>query len=307
MKPDMTGSDLLAASITRAASKQTDYTIRFLVDPERAADAYRAYAYFRWVDDRLDQVGADQTESLAFIDRQKRLLDACYQGEALIGLGQEEAMLVDLLRGDRAAASGLRTYFYKMMAVMGFDAERRGRLISLAELNEYTNCLAAAVTEALHYFIGHDCPPPRSAARYEAATAAHVVHMLRDTLEDVEAGYYNIPREFLESYGITPQAVSSEPYRLWVEKRVKLARTCLEGGKDYLAQVKHRRCRLAGYAYLARFDGVLAAIEREGYPLRAAYPECKRLGAGLKMLWSAYSMALLGYRQRPAAHMLSPR
>ena len=44
----------LASSITKAASKQTYYTIRFLVDRERVDDAYRAYGYFRWVDDVLD-------------------------------------------------------------------------------------------------------------------------------------------------------------------------------------------------------------------------------------------------------------
>jgi phytoene/squalene synthetase len=46
--------ETLAPSITKAASKQTYYTVRFLVDHERVADAYRAYAYFRWVDDTLD-------------------------------------------------------------------------------------------------------------------------------------------------------------------------------------------------------------------------------------------------------------
>jgi hypothetical protein len=34
----------LAASITKAASKQTYYTIRMLVDRESVDDAYRAYA-----------------------------------------------------------------------------------------------------------------------------------------------------------------------------------------------------------------------------------------------------------------------
>lgn len=43
-----------ASSIAKAASKQTDYTIRFLVDRARVDDAYRAYGYFRWVDDVLD-------------------------------------------------------------------------------------------------------------------------------------------------------------------------------------------------------------------------------------------------------------
>ncbi|MBE0690098.1 MAG: hypothetical protein IH587_08265, partial [Anaerolineae bacterium] len=39
----------LPARITKAASRQTFYTIRFLVDHGRVTDAYRAYAYFRWV------------------------------------------------------------------------------------------------------------------------------------------------------------------------------------------------------------------------------------------------------------------
>ena len=54
MMNTLTAQPTLASSITKAASKQTYYTIRFLVDRERVADAYRAYAYFRWVDDTLD-------------------------------------------------------------------------------------------------------------------------------------------------------------------------------------------------------------------------------------------------------------
>ena len=47
-------SQTLAAAITKAASTQTYYTFRLLGDRERVEDAYRAYAYFRWVDDTLD-------------------------------------------------------------------------------------------------------------------------------------------------------------------------------------------------------------------------------------------------------------
>ena len=59
----------LAASITRAASLQTYATIRFLVDRERVAGAFRAYAYFRWLDDRLDQDGLAREDRLALVDR----------------------------------------------------------------------------------------------------------------------------------------------------------------------------------------------------------------------------------------------
>ncbi len=70
-----------ALPITKAASKQTYYTIRFLVNRERVDDAYRAYGYFRWVDDTLDAEVATGSERSAFIERQKSLLEKCIRGE----------------------------------------------------------------------------------------------------------------------------------------------------------------------------------------------------------------------------------
>ncbi len=284
----------LPALITRAASKQTYYTVRFLVDRRRIPDAYRAYAYFRWVDDWLDGMESQQAACLAFVERQKTLMDRCYQGQGELprNLTVEEDMLVDLIQSDHEQNSGLQSYIQNMMAVMVFDANRRGRLISQAELTAYSRYLATAVTEALHYFIGHDQPAPRSQTRYLAATGSHITHMLRDAFEDNAAGYYNVPGEFLARYGIDPQDVESAPYRLWVKRRVQMARACFKAGRDYLAQVENLRCRIAGYAYIARFEGVLDAIEREDYQLRPDYREYKHLGAGLKMGWSVLSLLL---------------
>jgi len=42
--------------------------------------------------------------------------------------------LVDLIRRDREKSTGLQSYVRNMMAVMAFDAERKGRLISQALL-----------------------------------------------------------------------------------------------------------------------------------------------------------------------------
>ena len=77
----------MAAAITKTASKQTYYTIRFFADRNRVEDAYRAYGYFRWVDDILDEKSGLKPEKIAFIHRQKSLLEACYQGEAGDDLG----------------------------------------------------------------------------------------------------------------------------------------------------------------------------------------------------------------------------
>jgi phytoene/squalene synthetase len=291
-------SQEMAASITKAASKQTYYTIRFLVDRQRVPDAYRAYAYFRWIDDRIDLVAMEKSERVAFIDRQKALMNSCYQGQRPDHLTAEEYMLADLILADQEKDSGLQSYIRNMMAVIDFDAQRQGRLISQLELTRYTQNLATSVTEALLHFIGHDQPSPRNETRYLAATGAHIAHMLRDTLEDIQAGFFNIPREYLAAKKIGPQDVESEPYRAWVEERAKLARAYFKSGKDYLAQVENIRCRIAGYAYIARFELFLDAIEREDYRLAPEYPQGNGLGAGIRMRGSVLSLALLPLMRR---------
>jgi phytoene/squalene synthetase len=293
-------SQSLAVGITKAASKQTYYTIRLFVDRERAADAFRAYGYFRWVDDILDAGSGgglllnevEAAERTAFVNRQQSLLDACYRGEVWDDLRAEEWMLIDLVRNDTEKNSGLQTYLRSMMDVMTFDVARRGRVISQVELSGYSRKLAVAVTEAIYYFIGHDDPSPVNEARYLAVTAAHIVHMLRDTSEDVQSGYFNIPQEVLQARRISPWDVKSAAYREWVCGRVQLAREYFKAGRECTRQVRNWRCRLAGYAYTARFEWMLRAIERDNYCLRPEYPERKGLWAGLWMVWTALTSML---------------
>jgi phytoene/squalene synthetase len=275
----------IAALITKAASKQTYYTIKFLVDRDRVDDAYRAYAYFRWVDDTLDSDSGSAAERLAFLERQKSLLENCYRGELPRDVDLQENILVELVQHDQEKHSGLQSYLRNMMLVMDFDVRRRGKLVSHAELNEYTRWLAIAVTEAMHYFIGHGDITPREETRYLAVSAAHIIHMLRDTHDDVQAGYFNIPHEVLDADGIGLQDVQSMTYRAWVKSRVQLAREYFEAGKSYFARIQNLRHRLAGVAYISRFEWLLATIEREGYCLRPQYSERKSVGTGLRMAW----------------------
>ena len=282
----------LASAITKTASKQTYYTIRFLVDRERVDDAYRAYGYFRWVDDILDADAGSASERRAFLERQKSLLESCYRGEAPRDASTQEKMLVELVQHDQEKNSGLQSYLRNMMLVMDFDVRRRSRLISQVELNEYTRWLAIAVTENLHYFIGHGAFAPRDETRYLAVSAAHIIHMLRDTFDDLQAGYFNVPREVLEANHIGPLDVHSTAYRAWVKSRVLLARQYFEAGRSYFRRVQNSRHRLAGLTYMARFEWLLETIEREGFILRPQYRERKSIGTGLRMSWMALSSML---------------
>lgn len=287
LQPKFHDSQSLAEAITRDSSIQTYLTIRFFADRALVADAYRAYGYFRWLDDLLDGDSTDtlsQTGKIDFIARQKNILDACYRGQIPPDLCPHEAMLVDLVGSDSGDNPGLHSYLYNMMAVMEFDTYRRGRVVSQVELHEYTRLLAAAVTDALHYFIGHADPPPCQEIRYQAVTAAHITHMLRDTCEDMESGYFNIPAEYLAEHGIAPQDIDTTAYQHWVGDRVNLARRHFQAGRSAILQIKSLRCRLAGYAYMARFEWVLKAIENDDYRLRSEYRQRKGPGAALWMM-----------------------
>jgi phytoene/squalene synthetase len=283
------GKSELSAAITKAASKQTYYTIRFLADRDRVQDAFRAYAYFRWVDDRLDTSLGTQQEKRSFLEDQQALLEACYRGQPPTDLSPEEQMLVDLVGNDQEIDSGLQTYLRNMMTVMSFDVERRGRWISHAELSKYSLLLSKAVSEYMFYFIGHPDPPPCNATRYQAVCGAHVVHMLRDMADDIALGYINIPAEVLERELISLDNLRSGPFRKWVSERVRLAHRYFEVGRKYIAHVKNLRCRLAGFTYIARFEWMLRSIERDQYCLRHEYPERKSLRAVLWMVWRVIS------------------
>jgi phytoene/squalene synthetase len=305
----------LASAITKAASKQTYYTIRFLVDRPRMEDAYRAYAYFRWVDDVLDAEAplgsvvsdVERFERRCFLDRQKSLLDQCLRGVVPRDVNRQEAMLVELIRRTEPVDAGLEAYLRHMMLVMDFDVRRRGLLVSQAELNEYTGWLATAVTEAMHHFIGNGAAAPHDETRYLAVSGAHILHMLRDTYQDMRAGYFNVPREMLEAHSIGPEDVHADAYRAWVEGRVRLARAHFDAGRAYFARVQSPRHRVAGLAYIARFEWLIETIEREDFRLRPRYAERRSLATGLRMSWQVLSWMIGSQGQRTPSTPIASR
>ena len=289
----------LARAITRRASTQTYQIIRWLVDRGRTEDAFRAYAYFRWVDDVVDAPAVDRGACLTFLARQKQLCQDLMNGARPASLNRHERMLADLMAG-RDAHPGLPSYLERMMAVIEFDALRRGRLITLAELDRYTFLLATAVWDAIEYFVGHTHRYLPGPARVQAASGAHIIHMLRDTADDLPAGYFNIPSELLEAHGLRPGDTQHPAYVAWVRERVEQARRCFLEGKRYLRSTGCLRATITGYLYIARFEFVLRRIEADGYHLRASYPPVLALPAFLANLLRAHRLEMRGLRRTDA-------
>jgi phytoene/squalene synthetase len=280
----------LAQSITYHGSKQTYFTARILVDKDLTGDFFRSYAYFRWMDDIIDIHSQTDEERILFIERQKNIINGLFNNVHFDDLTIEEEMLVDLIQNNPSAGSGLESFIRNMFAIIEFDARRKGRLITRDELIWYTTKLGRSVTDGILYFVGNGQPEPTIDHKYLAGTAAHIAHLLRDMLRDMADGFINIPREYLEEHGISHENIDSVPFKSWVQARVRESRDYFHDGKKYLEELGELRRKIVGYWYCARFEGVLDAIERDGYILRDEYPETHSPLAWFRFAWILISV-----------------
>ena len=282
----------LARSITQEGSKQAYYTALLMVDKNLVNDFNRAYAYFRWVDDIVDDTSQSYDKRIAYIKQQKELIDRLYCDERPPNLTSEEQIIADLISHDRNEDSWLQSFIRNMFAIVEFDTYRQGRLVSERELYWYTERLAESVTDGMQYFIGNGYPYPVSDTRYQASRAAHITHLLRDMVQDREDGLFNIPEEYLKEHGIGPEDVNSPAFHSWVKNRVNLARSLFIDGKQYLDELDVLRCKLVGHWYCTRFEMVLDTIERDDYTLRSNYNERGKYITLGRMAWVGISVTL---------------
>ena len=277
----------LARSITWAASRQAYLTARLFVDRTKVNDFYLAYAYFRWLDDVVDDPAVDEEERLVFVQRQVDMVARLFDGEEPASPTEYEEMIVQLIRSGRGTSKRLKPFVDDMMATIEFDARRRGKLIDQKELDEYCVRLAASIVDGLQYFIGSNYDYPENENRLTAATAAQIAHLLQDTFQDLQDGIINIPKEYLEANGIRPDDVAHQDYKEWVKTRVELAREYFAKGRGYFNESKVLRLRMAGLWYCTRFESVLRAIENDAFVIRSEYSEQRSLSVWLKLLWTA--------------------
>jgi phytoene/squalene synthetase len=261
----------LAKRITKSSSIQTYLTILLFADGNLAKDCFKAYAYFRWLDDQVDINLESKSKRLVFIKRQKRIISDLYQGKRIFKLSPEERIIEQLIKADTTENSKLKSFIINFFKIIEFDSERKDRFVTQKELDWYSQTLGIAVTDCLEYFIDHDKQYEESKNKYKAATAAHIIHMLRDLIKDVACGYINLPKEYLNKNQLKPDDINKPAFKRLIKKRVALARAYLKSGKQYLAGLKVLRRKIAGYWYCFRFERILSKIEEDEYRLKENY------------------------------------
>jgi len=260
----------LAKSITWKGSKLTYIVGRLFVDRDLKEDFFRAYAYFRWIDDIVDELNSTREDRILFITRQDTLIRSLFSGDSAVDdLRPEEELLVQLTQAPHKHSDNLRSFVENMFAIIKFDSYRKDRTISSAELDWYSQCLGRSVVDGLQYFIGNDHDYPKTENQYSAAIAAHITHMLRDTIPDIANGFINIPRDVLPEQDI--HTTDHPSVRSWVKGRVMLARKHFQDGRKYIRSLQVKRCQLASYLYCNQFERILDIIERDDYVVRHVY------------------------------------
>lgn len=283
----------LAEQITRTSSIQTYLTIKLLADKSLVQDCFCAYAYLRWIDDQVDVHYQIRKHCLDFIERQKRIINESYLNMPLSDLLPEENMVVELIATNRDKNSKLGSFILNIFKLIEFDAYRKHTQITQEELDWYTGTLSIGVTDGIEYFINHECAYPDNSSQYCACKGAHIVHMLRDYRQDIEAGFINIPKEYLCQHQLEPNDIDAPAFRNWVKQQVLLAKNSFDEGKTYIKRLPVVRGKIAALWYCARFEGLLDTIQRDGYMLRSHYTKHSHLLNSIRMLGIAGQVVVL--------------
>jgi phytoene/squalene synthetase len=288
-------SAILARSITRSSDKQTYFIIKNMVDKDLVDDCFRAYSYFRWVDDQIDDILSIPDQRRDFIEKQVRMVKDLYNGIEPQNAIPEERLLVDLINHNNDNHQYLRSYIENFLAAIKFDSTRNGKIINGRELDQYSKDIGKAVTDCIFFFIGNGRKFKGDKNRYHAATAAHFTHMLRDYRSDVSNGYINIHDEYLKDHRIKPYDINSNAFRKWVRGRVNKARKYFTDGKKYIDKLSILRCKIVAYWYCARFERILDRIEHDDYLLRTEYGGHPFIFKWFSLIWISIKVTVKHY------------
>lgn len=273
----------LARKIVRKSSMQTYLTIGILADRQIKDLAYCAYAYFRWLDDKID-VGLKTTKGRNnFLDKQKKLINLAYKGIFSKTKNLEENMVIELIKSDTSTDSKLKSYITNFLSIIEFDAKRKGKVVTRRNLDWYSKTIGVAVTDCIIHFIDNKSGSMNHKDMYKAATAAHIVHTLRDMSDDIQEGFYNVPREYIVKHKLKLNKCTSPDLAEWVKDRVYTADNMFNLGIKYLYQSPPSRRRFAALLYCYRFLPLLSDIKYDKYILK---PQYKRSVINtIKYLW----------------------
>ena len=186
-----------SAKITKTESPFSYSLGHLLFLPERKDYLFLAYAYFRWLDDYVDQVNIPSELVKDIVDRQIFLATHWYSGEPLVATtSQEENLHLIIQQDSNQWGNSLRPMIFDFMGAIKWDTERRYRMPVKRDLQSYSLKLGRGYSSGLLFGLGIDPENKKYVGfRDNCGIGAHLVHILRDFIIDINIGYINVDLE----------------------------------------------------------------------------------------------------------------
>jgi len=231
----------------------------WMLPAARRRALHAIYAFCRLADDMADDPDI-RSNRLLLIRRWRGELEAAYLGKSRhpvgIALGDAvhrfrlpQEVFLDLLRGVESDLTG-------------------APIDTFEDLERYCYRVASTVGLLVVELLGYHNPQAREYAKVQGI-AVQLVNVLRDVGHDAEAGRIYLPREELERFGVSPEAVRrrelSESMRLLLACHAERARVYFERAEALLPPEDRRRLRPAR-AMGRIYRDLLGELHRRGYP-----------------------------------------
>lgn len=274
--PDPALEDAYARCRAIVAARAANFSYAFMALPfERRRGLEAIYTFCRVADDFADEDG------LPIAERARRLEDLRLRlrlalpapGEALPERPARDETLDPLLQAlaHTAGRFGVGRADLDDVAVGCVQDLTVTRYATWAELERYCYLVASAVGLACVPVFGLRDPASTTTARGPAIAlglAMQLTNIIRDVTEDLARDRIYLPREDLERFGVTEEAMRAGrvdgPWRALCAFQVERARALFREGAKLVPFVE-RRSRACPLALAAIYTALLDEIERRGF------------------------------------------
>lgn len=238
---------------------------RFFLRTRERQISYKLYQYLRFVDDLVDESGADTATCLRYINEQRSLARELYNNGTLC----KNTLLGQIIAHDRQNGRKFQKCIDLMMDVFEFDARRKHTVVSTDALRTYSLNLARAYTQFLVYFVEPNYQHTHDDVLL--AHACHLTHMIRDLNIDNRLGYINITQEDIETYTLQPGFYNTDQFSAWLKNQVTHISFMIKQGKKTLCKTQTLTIKFMGLLYCFRYEIILHQIKRAGFRLQNNY------------------------------------
>jgi phytoene/squalene synthetase len=259
-----------AKNIARKDQPKASRILDFLIDKPKRDYLNLCFTYLRWTDDIVDNPELPVEQKKKFIEHQKDLISLSISKESFKPSGIEEACLFYFAEYAISVNNIILLDEVKnMVEAMCMDVKRLegSGIFSNEELEHYINLMSKSIFTILYNFIAFPGFEYRKEF-YLGSKFNTIALMIRDLVEDINAGFINIPEEDINRYKLDVRNLQKDKnFPLCLAERIKYIFGILYEEADLLKYLPFKFRIFTYYSLIYRMVWVIRA-KVYGYNLK---------------------------------------